>query len=173
MNLQQYSLEKNPEGKVELPLQFDEKISPSLIARAVNTLQLNRRQPYGASPGAGARASAQVSRRRRDYRGSYGKGISRVPRKVLTRRGGQFYWQGAVAPGTVKGIRAHPPKAYKNWVKKINKKENIKATRSALASTVSKELVQSRGHIIPETYPFVISDAIASLSATKIVNHAL
>ena len=167
MNLEQYNLEKNPEGKVELPEQFNEPISLNLIARSVVTLQLNKRQPYGAKIGAGARSSAQVSRRRRKYRGSYGKGISRVPRKILSRHGAQIYWQGAVAPGTVKGRRAHPPKAARELAKKINKKENNKAIRSALAATIANDFVKKRGHIIPEGYPFIVNDSLASIKKTN------
>ena len=74
-------------GSRELPLQFKEKVEPDLIARAVLAIQANKRQPYGAKPDAGKRASAKLSRRRRNYRGSYGIGISRDPRKILTRRG--------------------------------------------------------------------------------------
>jgi len=173
MNLEQYNLEKNPEGKVELPEQFNEPIRPALIARSVIALQLSKRQPYGANPKAGTRVSAQVSRRRRKYRGSYGKGISRVPRKVLSRRGSQFFWQGALAPGTVKGRRAHPPKAYQLWFKKINKKENSKAIRSALAATMEKEFVKRRGHLIPEGYPFAVNDSIVAIDKTKLVKQTL
>lgn len=173
MNIELFNLEKNSEGKVELPVQFDEVISPSLIARAAITLQLNKRQPYGAKPTAGARSSAQVSRRRRKYRGSYGKGISRVPRKVLSRTGMQFNWQGAVAPGTVGGRRAHPPKAYSRWLRKINKKENSKAIRSALAASMEKDFVKKRGHIMPEGYPFVVNDSLVSIDKTKLVKKTL
>ena len=173
MAIQILNLEKTAEGKVELPSQFSEPISANLIARAVLTLQLNKRQAYGAKKGAGARASAQISRRRRDYRGSYGKGISRVPRKILTRRGRQMFWVGAVAPGTVGGRRAHPPKPYKNLTKKINKKENRKAIRSALAATMEKSLVEARGHSVPKEFPFIVNDSITSLSKTKAAAQAL
>ncbi|MAG15777.1 50S ribosomal protein L4 [Candidatus Woesearchaeota archaeon] len=173
MNLEQYNLEKNSEGKIELPSQFNEPISLNLIARSVITLQLNKRQPYGASPEAGTRVSAQVSRRRRAYRGSYGRGISRVPRKVLSRSGRQFFWQGALAPGTVKGRRAHPPKASTQLFKKINKKENNKAIRSALSAAIAKDFVKKRGHILPEGYPFVVNDSLASIEKTKIAKQAL
>jgi len=167
MNIQQVNLERNSEGKIELPEQFDEPVRPLLIARSVLALQLSKRVPYGAFPRAGTRVSAQVSRRRRKYRGSYGHGISRVPRKVMSRRGTQFNWQGAQAPGTVKGRRAHPAKAFKDWHKKINKKENRKAIRSALAATVTRDYVEKRGHLIPSEYPFVVNDKIATIEKTK------
>ena len=97
-------------GSIELPKQFNEEIRSDLIRRAYLTILSNSRQPYGAKEDAGMRASAKLSRRRRDYKGSYGFGISRVPRKVLSRRGTRFFWVGAVAPGMVSGRKAHPPK---------------------------------------------------------------
>ena len=173
MNLEILSIEKTKEGSIELPKQFNEPVSSALIARAVITLQLNKRQPYGASPGAGTRASSQLSRRRKNYRGSYGRGISRVPRKILTRRGSQMYMVGAQAPGTVSGRRAHPPKAFKDLTKKINRREEKKALRSALAATMQRDLVEKRGHNVPAEYPFVVNDSLASISKTKTAEQAL
>ena len=70
----------NMEGKktksIDLPPQFSEAIRKDLIKRAVLSIQSNTRQSYGAKPDAGKRASAELSRRRRKYRGSYGHGIS-------------------------------------------------------------------------------------------------
>nr|AJS12444.1 50S ribosomal protein L4P [uncultured archaeon] len=154
-------------GNVTAPVQFDEPFRPDLIARAVLSLQAGARQPYGAYPEAGKRASSKVSRRRRDYRGSYGFGISRVPRKVLNRRGTRMYYVGAFAPGTVKGRRAHPPKSWKNWEQKINEKENRKAIRSALAASLDKKIVAARGHKLPPSFPFILSDEFETLTKTK------
>ena len=38
----------------------------------------------------------------------------------------------------------------------VNKKENRKAIRSALAATVNPEIVKGRGHKITDNYPFII-----------------
>ena len=165
---------KNAEkGSMDLPQIFDEQVRPDLIKRAVEVIQANKRQPYGAAPGAGKRASAELSRRRRKYRGSYGHGISRVPRKVLSRRGNRLNWVGAFAPGTVGGRRAHPPKATKIWTKKINIEERRKAIRSAIAATITKETVRARGHIPPDNYPFIIGNDFEMLARTKDVKTAL
>ncbi len=118
MKLKIISIKKAEAGERELPAQFKGLVRPDLIKRAVLSLQSNKRQAYGASPEAGKRHSAELSRRRRKYRGSYGHGISRVPRKILSRSGLRFNWAGAVAPGTVGGRRAHPPKTEKIWTKK-------------------------------------------------------
>lgn len=153
--------------KIELPQQFDEEIRADLIQRAVHALQANARQKYGSDPRAGKKASINVSRRRRDYRGSYGKGISRVPRKVHSVRGSQINWTGAFAPGMVGGRRSHPPKAEKNWEQKLNKKENRKAIRSALAASMNKDMVASRGHKIPDNYPFAIEEKAEKIEKAK------
>ncbi len=168
MNIQVVNSEKAAEGKVDLPAQFSEPVSKDLITRAVITLQLSRRQPYGTKPGAGTRVSSHLRRVRKGvYRSSYGKGISRVPRKIMTRRGSQMYWVGAQSPNTVKGRRAHPPKAFQNWEKKINNKENRKAIRSAISATIQRELVAERGHNVPEGYPFVLSDTVTKVNKTQ------
>ncbi|MBI5065093.1 50S ribosomal protein L4 [Candidatus Woesearchaeota archaeon] len=154
-------------GSIDLPKQFEEPIRKDLIKRAVLSAQSNQRQPHGTNPLAGKRPSAKLSRRRRECRGSYGKGISRVPRKILNRRGSQMYMVGAFAPGTVGGRRAHPPKAEKILIRKINDKERKKAIRSALHATTLKELVQERGHKVPKNYPFVIDDSFEKINKTS------
>lgn len=166
------SLENTEVKEIDLPSQFNEPISPALIARAVVTDQANTRQAYGAHPEAGMRGSTKVSRRRHQYRGSYGYGISRVPRKILSRRGTQFNWEGAQAPGTKGGRRAHPPKAEKIWGLKLNKKERKKAIRSALAATMSPEFVGAK-HVIPKTFPFIVDNAIEKSEKTKDVKNTL
>ena len=172
MKLQILSISKEEIGKQEMPVQFNEEIRPDLIKRAVISIQGNTRQAYGADPMAGKRASAKLSRRRNSYKTAYGHGISRVPRKIMSRRGERMNWVGAFAPGTVGGRKAHPPKASKNWTKKINKKERRKAIRSAIAATLSKELV-SKNHITPDNYPFIIESRLESLKKTKEVKDVL
>ncbi|MBW3003317.1 50S ribosomal protein L4 [Candidatus Woesearchaeota archaeon] len=159
--------------EIELPGQFNEALNPVLVKRAVQALQSSARQTYGASPEAGKRHSVELSKRRRKYRGCYGHGIARTPRKIMSRRGTRMNWEGAFAPNTKGGRRAHPPKAEKNFEKKINKKENRKAIRSALAATMDKEVVAKRGHKIPEKYPFIINNDFEGLDKTKNVKSAL
>lgn len=160
-------------GKKTLPAQFTEPVRPDLIKRAVHAIQNTKRQPYGADPRAGKKTSADLRKRRRKYRGSYGHGISRVPRKIMSRRGMQMIWIGAFAPGTVGGRRAHPPKPEKVFAQKINSRERKKAIRSALAATVNKTLVEKRGHKPPQAYPFIISKDFESMNKTKQVKEAL
>jgi|SRR3989344_5043129 len=168
---------KDLEGKkvkeIKLPTQFNESYHPDLIKRAVQTIQSSKRQRYGAKLEAGMRSSSRLSKRRKDYKGVYGRGSSRTPRKVMWRRGTQFGYEGATAPNTKGGRKAHPPKAEKIFVKKINLKENAKAIRSALAATFNLELIKKRSHKIPEGFPFIIEDKIQNLQKTKEVKSTL
>jgi large subunit ribosomal protein L4e len=154
-------------SKKEMPKQFEEQVRDDLIYRAVVTIQSNKRQPYGSFPDAGMNVSAKLSRRRRDYKGSYGHGISRTPRKILSHRGTRFNWVGALAPNTVGGRRAHPPKADRIWSKKLNIKERRKAICSALSATLDKKTVELRGHLLPKDFPFILSNDVESISKTK------
>ncbi|MEM4259689.1 MAG: 50S ribosomal protein L4 [Candidatus Woesearchaeota archaeon] len=173
MKLIIFDQEKKETGKIDLPIQFSEEIRPDLIKRAVLTLNANNRQPYSPDPRAGKKASALVSKRRRNYRGSYGKGISRVPRKILTRRGSQMNWVGAFAPQTRGGRRAHPPNIEKIWEKKINKKENRKAICSAIAGSINIDYIKARNHIIPKEFPFIIDNSFEEINKTKDLLKAL
>ena len=173
MKLKIIDAENTEKGSIDMPEQFSEDIRPDIIWRAVMAIQNNARQQYGADPEAGKKAVARISRRRRDWKGSYGLGISRVPRKVLSHRGTRFNWVGAVAPGMVGGRRAHPPKATKVWEQKINKNENRKAIRSALAATLDKNIVEERGHNLPATYPFIIDSSFEQITKTKDLRKAL
>jgi len=160
-------------GKVDLPKQFEEPVRQDLIKRAVLAVQANNRQPYGTDPEAGKKYSISVSKMRHRFRGMYGMGISRSPRKTMSRRGMRINWVGAFAPNTVGGYRAHPPKIEKVWSQKINTKERRKAIRSALASVISKEIVAKRGHKVPVNYPMIIEDKFEKLSKTKEVRAVL
>lgn len=161
-----YNLEGKKVKEIELPSIFSEEIRADIIKRAVLTLQFARRQRYGTKPSAGMDYSAKLSRRRKDYRGGYGRGTSRIPRKVMLRRGTQFIYVGAVVSGTRGGRKAHPPKAEKIFEKKINKKENRKSIRSAIAATIDKEYLIKKGFNSLEKIPLII-EGLEKLSKTK------
>jgi large subunit ribosomal protein L4e len=161
-----YNIQGTEIKSVTLPKQFDEPIDENLIKRAVLALQQNARQKYGVLKTAGMRSSANLSRRRKDYRGGYGRGASRIPRKVMWRRGTQFSYEGAVVSGTKGGQKVHAPKPEKNFSVKINKKERRKAIRSAISATISSELVSVR-HKLPKIFPLVTEAKIETFNKTK------
>jgi len=160
-------------GEADLPKQFSEPVRTDLIKKAVLAIQNNKRQAYGPHEKAGMIHAVRISKRRRDYKGSYGKGISRVPKKTMSHRGSQFFWVGANAPGMVGGRRAHPPKLEAVWAWKLNTKERRKAVCSALSAVMLKETVVKRGHLVPEGYPFIIADDFEKINKTKQLIEAL
>ncbi|MEM3154702.1 MAG: 50S ribosomal protein L4 [Candidatus Woesearchaeota archaeon] len=172
MEVKILNAENKEVGKQKMPAQFEEAIRPDLIKRAVEAVEANKRQSYGADQRAGKKQATRLSRRRRDYKGAYGKGLSRMPRKTLVRRGMQMIWVGAFAPGSVGGRRAFPPVA-RDFDQKINDKERKKAIRSALAASVNKELVQKRGHKLPAEYPFILANEIENIAKTADIVKAL
>jgi len=166
-------LDGKEKGSKALPVQFSETIRSDLIKRAVESIEGNTRQPYGAKPGAGMRQKGKLSRRRHDWKGAYGIGISRIPRKIMSHNGTRFNWVGAVAPGTVGGRQAHPPKAIKIWAKKINVEEKRKAIRSALSASLSKDWIAKKGHVLPQGFPFIVDSSLEKLKTTKSAIEAL
>ena len=167
MKLDILDLSKNKVGEIVLPVQFDESIREDLVKRSFLVLRGNSRQAYGAMKGAGMRSSSDLSKRRKKYRGMYGFGIARTPRKILSRRGTRMMWVGALSPNTVGGRRAHPPKSEKIFSKKVNKKERKKAIRVCISATIISDLVKKSGHILPKNYPFIIDNKFENLSKTK------
>ena len=162
MKINIYDLNGEVKNKIDLPEIFSYPIRPDIIKKAFDVLRANKRQPYGADPLAGKRhATASAGK---------GLGVSRVPR--LTQVGSR---RAALAPGTVGGRRAHPPKAEKNWKEKINKKEKQIAIKSALSALTNKEIVKQRGHKFDEkiTLPLVVDDKFKDIKKTKEVIEVL
>ncbi|MBS3091976.1 50S ribosomal protein L4 [Candidatus Pacearchaeota archaeon] len=161
------------EGKkikdVELPSLFSEKIRQDIVQKTFEAEKTI--QPYAPDREAGKKHSASgvIRHIRHKWRSHYGRGISRIPRKTMWRRGTQFYWIGAEVSGTRGGRRAHPPKiAHFLKNKKINKKEYNIALRSAISSTAKEDLVKNRYKRISdntkiEKLPIVVESKITEL----------
>ncbi len=122
-------------AEINLPAQFTEPVREDLIRRAVSALRMSRRQSYGADPMAGKRQGYATPKRRKKFKTTYGKGVSRIRRKHLWTRGSQFYWVGAFVSNAIGGRKAFAPRSEKVLVEKINNKERRKAIRSALAAS--------------------------------------
>ena len=125
------------------------------------------RQESGAKPDAGKRSAINLSKRRKNYRSTYGKGGSRTPKKVMWSRGMQLRFVGAFAPNTVGGRKAHPPKASKNTIRTMNNKEWNHAILSGLAASLDKDIVSSNGQKVPTNYPIVLDSKLEEISKTK------
>jgi large subunit ribosomal protein L4e len=140
-----FSIEGKKTKEIALPSFFSAPIREDLIWKYIETRK--KMHPYGSFREAGKRHSASgiIRHKRHEWKISYGRGMSRVPRKILVNRGAQFIWVGAEVSGTRGGRRAHPPKPEHMINKKgINKKEAKLALLAACAATASNEKVHGK-----------------------------
>jgi len=173
------------EGKkvkeIELPEVFETPVREDILHKVFEAMKWKKKQPYGVSPEAGKKysASGKIRHRRHKWKTHYGRGISRIPRKIMWRRGAQFYWIGASVPGARGGRKAHPPKAEKVLKKKINKKEMILAIKGAIASTADSEAIKKRYARLKErdkekeikiSAPFIVESKITTLKTKELVD---
>ncbi len=169
------SIEGKKIKEIELPSLFSEKIRHDIVQKTFEAEKII--QPYAPDPEAGKKHSASgvIRHIRHKWRSHYGRGISRVPRKTMWRRGTQFYWIGAEVSGTRGGRRAHPPKiAHFLKDRKINKKEYNIALRSAISSTAKEDLIKNRYKRISdeakiERLPIVIESKITELKTRQLI----
>ena len=157
MKAQLYDLSGNKKADIELPKIFDIFVREDVAAKFYESEKSV--QPYSSYKEAGKRhsASGTISHLRHTWKGHYGKGISRTPRKTMWRRGTQFYWVAAEVSHTRGGRTAHPPILWRAE-KKINSKETTLAMNSAFAATASKNYILQRYSSLKsiEAAPFVI-----------------
>ncbi len=169
-----YGLDGKITGQIELPEFFSTPVRTDLIKRAVLAFQANRRTPYGTDPLAGKRTSAHYHGSRHlppAYR-MMNRELSRMPR-IHSHSPPHLFLTARFVPQAVKGRRAHPPKVEKIWEQKINKKEKILATLSAIAATIVSKFVKERGHKYDGDLPIVVEDEIENLQKTKDVKEFL
>jgi len=132
-------------GEIEMPGFFSIHIRADIAQKFFESQK--KTQPYAPYFMAGKQHSASgiLSHSRRLWKTTYGKGISRVPRKIFWRRGDHFYWQGAEIASTRGGRPAHPPRViHFQTAKKVNKKEAVLALQSVMASTAHIEYLKKR-----------------------------
>ncbi|MBI4174511.1 MAG: 50S ribosomal protein L4 [Candidatus Aenigmarchaeota archaeon] len=165
MKAKVYDLEGKEAGEAELPCVFSTPYRPDVIKRAVLAQQSAGRQRYGTDPLAGLRSSAHYHGSRHYRFKMMNMEMSRMPR--IHGKVGYMAWRGRVAPQAVKGRRAHPPKAEKIWIQKINQSEKQLAMMSALAASTDVELLKIRGH--SHASPIIFTDDFENVKSTKIV----
>ncbi len=152
---------------------FEAPIREDIVAKVLETKK--RQQPYAPSPVAGKQHSAKglIVHARHVWRSGYGRGQSRVPRKIFTRRGSQFNWEAAEVPNAKGGMRAHPPKItqFINELK-INKKEMKIAFFSGIAATASEKYILKKYSTIEEIdkkAPFVVSSEVTKMKTKQLL----
>ncbi|MDD5012724.1 MAG: 50S ribosomal protein L4 [Candidatus Nanoarchaeia archaeon] len=161
-------------GSIDLPKEFSAVVRNDIISKVVEAKKT--KQPYAPSPVGGKQhsASGKIHHLRHVWKSGYGRGTSRIPRKIMSRRGSQFNWVGAEIPGTRGGRRAHPPKIISMInVKRINKKEMILALASALSATGNEKIVEQRYERLRgkklSGLPIVVESKIISLKTKDLI----
>lgn len=160
MKAQTFSLSGAKQDDIELPKVFATPVNEDLIHRAYVNLDSHHYQRQGRMPSAGQNTVAASNDP------PTGHGQARVAR---IRGGGPRRGQAAKVAMVRGGRQAHPPISEKVVYKKLNKQENRLALCSAIAATASKNLIESRGHVVAgiESFPIIVSDDIEKISKAK------
>ncbi|VVB78799.1 50S ribosomal protein L4 [uncultured archaeon] len=150
---------------------FEEPIREDIIFKVIEAEKTKHPSAPKQYAGMNRSASGKILHTRHDWKTDRGKGIPRIPRKVMFRRGSQFFWEGAIIPSVKGGRRAHPPKGL-GRIKKINKRESIKALLSALTYTTSVEQIKKKYISLKEKkveakFPLVLEDKILKLKSKE------
>lgn len=160
--------------ETEVPAFFSFPVRTDMISKVLEAKKT--KQPYSPSLVAGKQhaASGKIVHRRHVWRSGYGRGMSRIPRKITSRRGSQFNWIGAEISSTRGGRRAHPPRiASMQNIPKLNKKEEKIAFISAISATASKKEVASRYERIEEkdlkALPFVVESKMTNVKSKELI----
>lgn len=170
-----YSSDGDKKAEIQLPWVFNSPIREDIVAKSFEAEKFELRQPYSSYEEAGKRhsASGTIRHGRHRWKGHYGKGISRAPRKKMWRRGTQFYWIGAETSQSRGGRMPHPPKGIYSY-RKINLKEREIALNSALAATFNIDYIRKRYASLQDNKEKIESGAIESLpDKTKVLTLTL
>ncbi len=174
MKTQILSVEGKKVKEIELPKMFSARIREDILKKVFEAEKTM--QPYAPNFKAGKKHSASgiIRHLRHVWKSGYGHGRSRVPRKIMWRRGTQFNYVGAEISSTRGGRRAHPPKIdHILKEKKINKKEREIAFASAVAGTGDFSKVMNRYSRLAEmdvkNLPIVVESKIISLKTKELV----
>ncbi|MEA3414284.1 MAG: 50S ribosomal protein L4 [Nanoarchaeota archaeon] len=169
-----YTIDGKQGKEITLPSCFTQKVRAELIHKIEEAKKTM--QPYAPSPVAGNQysASGKMIHRRKVWKSQYGRGMSRIPRKIMSVKGSQFNWVGATVPNTRGGRRAHPPKAISmiNTLS-INKKELRLALCSAISATASVEWLNKKYTTLDNKklqVPFIVESKFTKLKVKELKN---
>lgn len=156
-----YTLNGTRKEEKTLPKFFDTRIRPDLIKRAVLAIRSERYNPPGKSPWGDKKWVVEPR----------GKGFdtSRISRT----RGGMG--RARVVPQAVGGRSVRAPTSKEKIVEEINKKEKLKALKSALSASADPKLILLRGHAaenVPEV-PLILENDFEKIEKTEKVLETL
>jgi large subunit ribosomal protein L4e len=175
MKTKLYDVNGKQGKEINLPKCFSAKVRVDVVAKVLEAKKI--KQPYSPSPVAGKQHSASgiLKHHRKVWKSQYGRGMSRVPRKTMTRKGSQFNWVGAEVSNTRGGRRPHPPKILSmiNFLK-INKKEQKLAIESALSATVNEKYLEKKYSTLKDSkigkLPLVVESKFITLKAKELIS---
>ncbi|MFA5953796.1 MAG: 50S ribosomal protein L4 [Candidatus Pacearchaeota archaeon] len=160
--------------EIELPKFFTEKVREDIIYKILEIRKIQH--PYGSNPSAGNQSSVsgKIVHKRHAWKSQYGRGMSRVPRKTMSRKGTQFNWVAAGVPNTRGGRRAHPPKAISRILDlKINKKELLLGLKSALSATANEKYLKQKYERLRNKeitkLPLIVESKITELKIRELI----
>ena len=173
MKAKMYDLNGNMKGELVLPNLFNTKIREDIVSKYFESYKFLIMQPYAPDPEAGRKhsASGTISHKRHDWKGHYGKGISRIPRKTMWRRGTNFFWIGAEVSGTRGGRKVHAAQLLK-IIRKINNREKQIAMNSAIAATSDKDYLLKRYSSLSKIdleFPIIIESKFDSPKTKELI----
>ena len=150
---------------------FEEPIREDIKMKVVEAEKIKHPSSTKYRAGMDISASGALSKRRHVWKSDRGKGLSRIPRKTMSRRGTQFNRIGAIIPSARGGRRTHPPKGSET-LNKINKKEMRMALLSSLSYVSSieelkKKYSSMKDKNIEKTLPLIVEEKIISLKSKE------
>ncbi|OYT36354.1 50S ribosomal protein L4 [Candidatus Pacearchaeota archaeon ex4484_71] len=167
-----YTVDGKKGKDLTLSKDFSTPVREDIVLKIIESKKTE--QPYSPSPVAGNQysASGKLVHRRHVWKSQYGRGMSRIPRKKMSRRGTQFNWVGATVPNTRGGRRAHPPRVESRISTiRINKKEMKIGFWSAISATINEKYLKRRYSSLEgkkiENPPFIVESKILDLKTRK------
>jgi len=155
--------------EINLPSFFSAEIREDIITKVLAAKRQYSLYAPNDMAGRVHSASGKIKHLRGVWKSAYKKGISRIPRKIISRRGTQFNWVGAEVPFAVGGRRAHPPKLLQAD-KKVNKKELKIAMKSAISATADEKYVLKKYPKLSEgkKVPIIVDSKLISLKTREL-----
>jgi len=169
-----YAIDGKQGKEMTLPSFFSTVVRSDLIQKIIEAKKVW--QPYGPSPVAGNQASAsgKLKHHRKVWKSQYGRGMSRVPRKQMSRRGSQFNWVAATVPNARGGRKVHSPKVISMIsLPSINKKELKLALMSAISATANPKWITKRYASLEKekitNAPFIVDSKLVELKSKDLI----
>lgn len=144
---------------------FEEPVRLDIISRIVEAEKVKQAYSNTFRAGMDRSASGNVRHLRHAWKSDRGRGMARMPKMAMSRRGTQFNWVAAIVPFVRGGRRAHPPKGSVG-LRKINKRENQKALLSSLSYTADNNALEkkyARIEKVEGSFPLVVEDKVIEL----------